>query len=66
MTAAAATLQAPRSEAPIELTLTAKIFALGTMSVGFFIALLDIQIVSASLADIAGGLSAGPDEIAWV
>src|SRR6266436_3818620 len=36
------------------------------MSVGFFIALLDIQIVSASLADIAGGLSAGPDEIAWV
>src|ERR1700738_4796056 len=36
------------------------------MSGGFFIALLDIQIVSASLADIAGGLSAGPDEIAWV
>src|SRR5438445_9149388 len=36
------------------------------MSVGFFIALLDIQIVSASLADIGGGLSASPDETAWV
>ena len=36
------------------------------MCVGFFIALLDIQIVSASLGDIGGGLSAGPDEIAWV
>ena len=34
--------------------------------VGFFIALLDIQIVSASLRDIGGGLSAGADEVAWV
>jgi MFS transporter, DHA2 family, multidrug resistance protein len=64
--AAVATLRAPPSAAPVELTLTAKILAFATMSVGFFIALLDIQIVSASLADIAGGLSAGPDEIAWV
>jgi DHA2 family multidrug resistance protein len=31
-----------------------------------FIALLDIQIVSASLRDIGGGLSAGTDETAWV
>ena len=37
-----------------------------TMCVGFFIALLDIQIVSASLRDIGGGLSAGTDETAWV
>ena len=44
----------------------AKVFAFATMSVGFFIALLDIQIVSASLGEIGGGLSAGPDEIAWV
>jgi DHA2 family multidrug resistance protein len=44
----------------------AKIFAFATMSVGFFIALLDIQIVSASLRDIGGGLSAGADETAWV
>src|SRR5260370_28211967 len=51
---------------PAELSPKAKIFAFASMSVGFFIALLDIQIVSASLGEIAGGLSAGPDEIAWV
>ena len=33
---------------------------------GIFHRTLDIQIVSASLKEIAGGLSAGPDEIAWV
>jgi DHA2 family multidrug resistance protein len=49
-----------------ELSMQAKVFAFATMSVGFFIALLDIQIVSASLGEIGGGLSAGPDEIAWV
>ncbi|HEY1431266.1 MAG TPA: DHA2 family efflux MFS transporter permease subunit [Stellaceae bacterium] len=49
-----------------ELSLRSKIFAFASMSVGFFIALLDIQIVAASLGEIAGGLSAGPDEIAWV
>ena len=43
-----------------------KIFAFAVMGIGFFIALLDIQIVSASLADIGGGLSASPDEVAWV
>ena len=36
------------------------------MCVGFFIALLDIQIVSSSLQDIGGGLSASRDELAWV
>ncbi|UPG85846.1 DHA2 family efflux MFS transporter permease subunit [Luteibacter aegosomatis] len=43
-----------------------KIFAFGTMCLGMFIALLDIQIVSASLRDIGGGLSAGADDTAWV
>ena len=37
----------------------AKVFALATMSIRFFIALPDIQIVSASLGEIGGGLSAG-------
>lgn len=46
--------------------MAAKVFAFATMCVGFFIALLDIQIVSASLSDIGGGLSAGTDETAWV
>jgi DHA2 family multidrug resistance protein len=36
------------------------------MSVGMFIALLDIQIVASSLQDIGGGLSAAQDEISWV
>src|SRR5579863_2615668 len=49
-----------------ELAMATKVLAFASMSVGFFIALLDIQIVSASLADIGGGLSAGTDEIAWV
>ncbi|WP_150695740.1 DHA2 family efflux MFS transporter permease subunit [Pandoraea terrae] len=44
----------------------AKILAFATMSLGMFIALLDIQIVSASLRDIGGGLSAGADETVWV
>jgi len=52
--------------APGELSMPAKVFAFATMCVGFFIALLDIQIVSASLRDIGGGLSAGTDETAWV
>ncbi len=51
---------------PAGLTTGRKIFAFGTMCVGMFIALLDIQIVSASLADIGGGLSAGQDEVVWV
>ena len=44
----------------------AKVLAFASMCVGLFIALLDIQIVSSSLADIGGGLSAGADETAWV
>ncbi|MFJ4158142.1 DHA2 family efflux MFS transporter permease subunit [Pseudomonas sp. NPDC089752] len=36
------------------------------MCVGMFIALIDIQIVSASLKDIGGGLSAGADDTTWV
>src|SRR5215469_10827302 len=48
------------------MSMAARILAFGTMCIGFFIALLDIQIVSASLRDIGGGLSAGTDETAWV
>jgi DHA2 family multidrug resistance protein len=36
------------------------------MAFGQFMALLDTQIVAASLNSIQAGLSAGPDEIAWV
>lgn len=48
------------------LTQQQKILAFATMCVGMFIALLDIQIVSASLRDIGGGLSAGADETVWI
>ena len=48
------------------LTQGQKIFAFASMCVGMFIALLDIQIVSASLRDIGGGLSAGADDTAWI
>ncbi len=36
------------------------------MVVGMFMALLDIQIVTSSLTQIQGGLSASPDEISWI
>ena len=36
------------------------------MTCGMFVALLDIQIVTSSLQDIGGGLSAAQDEISWV
>ena len=49
-----------------QLSVKTKVFAFTAMCIGFFIALLDIQIVSASLRDIGGGLSAGTDETAWV
>ncbi|MDB6080117.1 MAG: drug resistance transporter, EmrB/QacA subfamily [Akkermansiaceae bacterium] len=49
-----------------EMSQKKKVFAFAAMCVGFFIALLDIQIVSSSLADIGGGLSASPDELSWV
>ena len=37
-----------------------------SMVVGMFMAVLDIQIVSASISEIQAGLSASPDEAAWV
>src|SRR5258706_14499868 len=43
-----------------------KYFIFGVMAFGMFMALLDIQIVAASLNDVQAGLSAGPDEISWV
>lgn len=56
---------APGNALP-ELSPGKKTFAFAVMCVGFFIAILDIQIVAASLANIGGGLSAGADELSWV
>ena len=43
-----------------------KFFIFSVMAFGQFMALVDIQIVAASLNDIQAGLSAGPAEISWV
>ena len=43
-----------------------RILPFAVMCVGMFVALLDIQIVASSLADIGGGLSAAQDQISWV
>jgi MFS transporter, DHA2 family, multidrug resistance protein len=44
----------------------ATFFAFLLMAFGMFMAILDIQIVAASLGQIQAGLSASADEIAWV
>ncbi|MGT2509995.1 DHA2 family efflux MFS transporter permease subunit [Cupriavidus basilensis] len=62
----AETKPSPPAFSAADMTTAAKVFAFATMCVGMFIALLDIQIVSASLRDIGGGLSAGTDETVWV
>ena len=36
------------------------------MVVGLFLAIMDVQIVTSSLTQIQGGLSASPDEVSWL
>ena len=43
-----------------------KLFTFLCMVLGMFMAILDIQIVSASLSEIQAGLSASGDEIPWI
>jgi DHA2 family multidrug resistance protein len=51
---------------PMALPDRLKYLIFGVMAFGQFMALIDIQIVAASLNDVQAGLSAGPDEISWV
>jgi MFS transporter, DHA2 family, multidrug resistance protein len=44
----------------------ARVVAFLAMCFGMFMAFLDIQVVSASLAQIQAGLAASADEITWV
>jgi MFS transporter, DHA2 family, multidrug resistance protein len=53
-------------DTPTDIMPRRRLFAFIAMAVGMFMAILDIQIVSASLAEIQAGLSASSDEIAWV
>jgi DHA2 family multidrug resistance protein len=52
--------------APSDRIAPRRLFAFLIMVFGMFMSILDIQIVSASLAEIQAGLGAGSDEIAWV
>lgn len=54
------------SAGPASLSEGRKLLIFAIMAFGQFMALLDIQIVAASLNAIQAGLNAGPDEIAWV
>ena len=51
---------------PGDLPTARKYLIFAVMAFGQFMALIDIQIVAASLNDVQAGLSAGPDEISWV
>ena len=69
MSAAQGSLTAPvRASAPAQADAfdLRKLFAFIFMVFGMFMAILDIQIVSASLSEIQAGLSASSDEITWV
>ncbi len=62
----AAGLAVPASSPLADYSPHRKFLIFGIMAFGQFMALLDTQIVAASLNSIQAGLSAGPDEIAWV
>ncbi|HEY1631555.1 MAG TPA: DHA2 family efflux MFS transporter permease subunit [Rhizomicrobium sp.] len=64
MSAAGTTATPPATVAG--LSYRRKLLIFGIMAFGQFMALMDVQIVAASLNSIQSGLSAGPDEIAWV
>jgi MFS transporter, DHA2 family, multidrug resistance protein len=73
MTAALAIDLAPRPQPLVspfqpatQLSPRRKALAFGVMCLGSFIAFLDIQIVSASIQEVGGGLSASQDELSWI
>src|SRR4051812_6498239 len=66
MSAAAATAGALPLAKPAAMPASVKYLIFGVMAFGQFMAMLDIQIVAASLNDIRAGLSAAPDEVSWI
>lgn len=69
MTALLSRLRSPGqdwSADPAAMPTPRKYLIFGVMAFGQFMALFDIQIVSASLSDVQAGLAAGPDEVSWV
>ncbi len=51
---------------PVTMATRHKYLIFAIMAFGQFMALIDIQIVAASLNEVQAGLSAAPDEISWV
>ncbi len=66
MSALVQTSQKPAYVAPVQSFSKRRVIAFIAMVFGMFMAILDIQIVSASLAEIQAGLSASLEEISWV
>ena len=66
MSAVSQTSQQPAFIAPAQNFSKRRVIAFVAMVFGMFMAILDIQIVSASLAEIQAGLSASAEEISWV
>ncbi|RVB38297.1 MFS transporter, partial [Mesorhizobium sp. M7A.F.Ca.CA.004.05.1.1] len=67
MATATLTAGAPPARPAVPDTIsTRRVIAFLAMVFGMFMAILDIQIVSASLSEIQAGLSASSDEIPWV
>src|SRR5437660_1866200 len=63
-TASPTTIGAPA--APVERMPPRRLIAFLIMVFGMFMAILDIQVVSASLSEIQAGLSASSSEVSWV
>src|ERR1700745_2554457 len=64
-TANAADLTAPTAPPAPAITTRTEIAVIGA-TLGAFMAVLNIQIVNASLADIQGGIGAGIDDGGWI
>lgn len=66
MSAASGTVGSIPAAAPSETVAPRRMIAFLIMIFGMFMSILDIQIVSASLAEIQAGLSASATEVSWV
>ncbi len=73
MSSASAAPKTETAAVPVALAMTPdgrivwrRMFAFLAMILGMFMAILDIQIVSASLAELQAGLSASASEVTWV
>src|SRR3981189_1504072 len=66
MTDTAATPSMMNAAAPSERIQPRRLIAFLIMVFGMFMAILDIQVVSASLSEIQAGLSASSSEVSWV